>query len=256
MGVKTKINKKDLQSLLKIKSLQATKHGVSDSVYIINNKYILKIFENSSKKTLSEEIKLLQKLKPLQVTKLKNKIFNIKEKPALLYKKSKGKSVDNIKKIHIKQIAKFLKTFHTLTKGCKSKNKNIFSKSLLQSMVEKSNKKSFQKLYQSINIELKNDGIIHGDIFRDNVLFKKDKLKVVIDFSEACNGDFYFDLGVIALDWCKNNHQIQILLQSYGTSLTLKEFKPYIKYAGLYYILIRYFDNRDYKKLLKRIKKL
>lgn len=256
MGVKTKIKKDDLKPLFKIKSLQATKHGVSDSVYIINNKYVLKIFENSSKKTLQEEIHLLQKLKSLQIVKLKNKIFTIKEKPALLYQKSKGTSKDTIKKTHIIQIGRFLKKFHAISKGLKSKNKNIFSKTIFKTMVKKANKKSFTRLYKTLHLELKNDGIIHGDIFRDNVLFKKDRLKAVIDFSEACNGDFYFDLAVVALDWCKNDKQIEILLQTYDANITLQKFKPYIQYAGLYYVLLRYFDKRDYKDLLQRIKQL
>jgi homoserine kinase type II len=256
MGVKTKISKKDLAGIFDVKTLFETKNGVSDSVYIVNNKYVLKIFEKGSQNNIKEELRLYKKMKHLKVAKIIKNGLRIKGKDALVYKKCDGKSLQKVKIKQIKQIGKFLKEFHKITKGKTSKNKNLFSNKIVKDMVKQSKDKRFKKIYRSLKIELKNDGIIHGDIFKDNVLFKGDKLSCVIDFCEACNGDFYFDLAVVGLDWCRNDKEYKILLKSYGADIGLKEFKLYIKYAGLYYALMRYFDKRDYKELLKRIKKL
>jgi homoserine kinase type II len=45
-------------------------------------------------------------------------------------------------------------------------------------------------------------GVIHGDIFRDNVLFDDNTLTGIIDFHHAALGPLIIDLGVIANDWC------------------------------------------------------
>jgi homoserine kinase type II len=45
-------------------------------------------------------------------------------------------------------------------------------------------------------------GLIHQDLFRDNVLFDGDRLAALLDFEQACGGTFGYDLAVALLDWC------------------------------------------------------
>lgn len=45
-------------------------------------------------------------------------------------------------------------------------------------------------------------GVIHGDLFRDNVLFEGDRLAAVIDFEQAALGSFAYDLAVAINAWC------------------------------------------------------
>ncbi len=45
-------------------------------------------------------------------------------------------------------------------------------------------------------------GLIHGDLFRDNVLIREDRVSGLLDFESASRGPFVFDLMVTLLAWC------------------------------------------------------
>ena len=134
----------------------------------------------------------------------------------------------------------------------------MFDKNSLKSVLLNRGLNILQNHFNSIKIELKNDGIIHGDIFPDNVKWKNNQLSGVYDFSEACNGDFIFDLAVVASSWCfddnkPNYEKINTLLSSYGLQIQLDTFKEYIKYALVYYATTRYLNGRNYQELLNRL---
>jgi homoserine kinase type II len=44
-------------------------------------------------------------------------------------------------------------------------------------------------------------GLVHGDLFRDNVLWDHDRISALLDFESAHEGPFVFDLAVTILSW-------------------------------------------------------
>ena len=45
-------------------------------------------------------------------------------------------------------------------------------------------------------------GLIHGDLFRDNVLWEGPRLAALLDFEQASGGSLAYDLAVCINDWC------------------------------------------------------
>ncbi len=260
MGIITTITKDDLPLKYKSYQLSKTTDGVSASVYLLGIQYVLKIFENEIDNTIENEPILLSLLEDLKVPKIVDTL-KIKNKDAIIFTQIEGESIKKPTLNHIKQIGVFLKKMHKKSKNKISKNRSIFEKSYLKEMIILSSNKTLLNYFNTIECELKNDGIIHGDLFCDNAKFKDEILTGVFDFSEACNGDFIFDLAVVAISWCfdgdnLNNEKLEILTSSYGLDIKYENFKEYIKYALVYYATTRYINNRDYGELLKKLENI
>lgn len=93
-------------------------------------------------------------------------------------------------------------------------------------------------------------GLIHGDLFRDNVLFEGENLTGILDFHHAAAGYLLYDLAVAANDWCNhaderlNETHSGTLLAAYSQvrSLTPAErgaFPAFMCYAALAFWLSR-----------------
>lgn len=86
-------------------------------------------------------------------------------------------------------------------------------------------------------------GMIHGDIYWDNLLFSGDELAAVLDFEEACHYYLLFDLGMCAVGCCTkkgrfNMDQTAKVLAGYQQQSPLsshekKQLKVFMEYAAV-----------------------
>lgn len=260
MGIKTAITQNDLPKKYQSFELIETQDGVNHSVYLLEDKYVLKLLENTSIEIIENEKKLLNALETLLVPKIVD-IFVTELYSMVFYTQVSGTSVPNPTIEHIKEIAHFLNNFHSISKHLHSSNRNIYTSEYFEEMIKKANYSPLTNYFKSIDCELQNDGIIHGDLFYDNAKFINDTLSGVYDFVEASQGDFTFELAVVCISWCfdgdmLNKTKVKTLLKNYNTQISFEEFVVYIQYALLYYATQRYLHNRDYKALLLKLEKL
>jgi homoserine kinase type II len=101
-------------------------------------------------------------------------------------------------------------------------------------------------------------GVIHADLFPDNVFFLGDRLSGLIDFYFACTDALAYDLAICLNAWCfEPDHSYNVtkgrnLLQSYGAVRTLsaaeRQALPMLaRGAALRFLLTRlvdWFDDR------------
>jgi homoserine kinase type II len=97
------------------------------------------------------------------------------------------------------------------------------------------------------------NGVIHADLFPDNVFFLKDELSGVIDFYFACNDIFGFDVATCLNAWCFeadgsfNVTKAGSLLKQYQTVRTFteeeKQLLPMLcRGSALRFLLTRLYD--------------
>lgn len=96
-------------------------------------------------------------------------------------------------------------------------------------------------------------GVIHADLFNDNVLFLHEKLSGLIDFYFACNDAFAYDVAICLNAWCFeadksfNATKGRALLQAYERVRPLgadeRKFLPLLaRGAALRFLLTRLYD--------------
>lgn len=140
----------------------------------------------------------------------------VAEKPALLFARLPGGHPDVITPAHCTAMGDMMARFHCIDRGdlCREnhrglmwlKNENARLHSFMKEddyalMCQELN--TFESfLNAQYNLPT---GIIHADLFRDNALFVGEELTGVIDFYNACNGYFIYDLAIMVNDWCIND---------------------------------------------------
>jgi len=112
------------------------------------------------------------------------------------------------------------------------------------------NTKKVRALLDRADVRTLPKGMIHADLFRDNVLFNEQGLTGVLDFHHAANGYWIYDLAVAANDWCTDTtglldmDRTREMLRAYHQLRPLEErevwyFSAFALYAALAFWLSR-----------------
>jgi len=261
MGVKTTLSLQEAKELFpsyKFIAIIPTKYGIIDTTYIVksaNCEYILKKYEREIEKKIATHNALLTLLSTshLNTPKLLDK-----NQEWYLYTKLKGEIPTNIKLTHIKKVANFMAEFHNISKHFKTASHFITTKTIDKHLktVKKSHYFYYKKLSFLHKLEQKEDGFIHGDLFRDNTLFEGEKI-AVFDFIDGGLGAFSFDIAVALLSFNPKNRALYrtIFLQTYNQKAKKKISKQTLQkellIASKFYALMHIIHDKNIKRAKK-----
>ena len=286
MAIYTKISSKDIRSiekkynLGKIIHFKGIKKGIENTNYLLktkNKRFILTLFEKRvQKKDLPFFMNLMDKLSKYKINCPKpqrNKkgsfLIKIKNKTGSIVSFVEGKDKLKLNPKDCYEIGKNIAKLHRASKKIKLYRKNSLSLKEWPKLLNKIGNKSkiispdLNSLMKNSFLEIKNkwpknlpNGIIHGDLFIDNIFFKNNKFSGYIDFYFACNDFLIYEIAICINALCfdkKNNKFIfnkkksTNLIRGYSKirRISVKEKKSLnilCKGAALRYLLTRTYD--------------
>ena len=213
--------------ILKIEGIQAGIENTNYHVKTTTGKYILTIFESIGAEKISLYLNLLQQLKekkylcPSPQISNKNQLFHLlKNKPAAFFNCISGHSITSPSMAQCEEVGSYLAKLHLYGKDCSFAVKNRYNLAGCQTMIQKiegnlsiSDHKlliseiNFQKGFSTLKLP---KGIIHADLFKDNVLFNNEKISGILDFYTACIDSYLVDIAITCNDWCCNQEGVDI----------------------------------------------
>ncbi|WP_336276349.1 homoserine kinase [Bartonella sp. CB178] len=283
MAVYTDIHPNDLRSFLTrysiglLVSYQGIAEGIENTNFMLQTttgKFILTLYEKRiSRDDLPFFCNLMQHLGkrgiPCPTPIIQNDgtiIGELAERPAAIITFLEGMWVRHPSEHHCREVGRGLAKLHLAGQDFSFSRKNILSfadwKPLWKSCQTTENT-LLDEFGEKIDTELtfleKNwpsdlpEGIIHADLFNDNVLFLNHRLSGIIDFYFSCNDFLAYDLAICLNAWCFENDdsynfiKARSLLESYQEirpleSLELDALALLARGAALRFLLTRLYD--------------
>lgn len=205
-----------------ITELKGIAAGITNTNYFVitaNERYVLTIFEASRFEDLPYFVALMTHLAehdipcPAPIADKNGKALQvIKDKPALLVTCLKGHDVKTPDAVQCAQVGRVLAKMHLAGESFNLSSNNqrddewrnktaelVMDKLLPEDQALLKKALAFQ---DQLDLSDLPKGVIHGDLFRDNVLFDGAVLGGFIDFYYACHDVLAYDVAIAVNDWC------------------------------------------------------
>ena len=289
MAIYTEISFSQVQLILKdynighLKKLIGIKKGIENTNYLLvtsKNKFILTIYEKRvNSKELPFFMHLMKKLNAKQINcpkpilnKKRKFLFTVEKKLASITSFVHGKEKKNHSLNESKIIGNNIAKLHLATKNIKLYRKNNLSLQswfALNNLIKKLKSKKINRLCKWIDTILQDlkkqwpsnlpSGIIHADLFHDNIFFLKKKFSGFIDLYFSCNDAYVYDLAICINAICFDSkfkfkvNKAKALIKGYQQirKLTKKEILalPYLlRGAAIRFYLTRLYDQLNQQK--------
>ena len=269
--------KYDLGDLLNFKEI---KEGIENTNYFIQTrkgKFILTLYEKRiEEKDLPFFMSLMRNLfdekfpspEPI-INKNGSYISDIVEKKAAVVTFLEGVSKKKLSPSECHEVGIYAAKLHSITKNLTGKRENKLSINSWRKIYNKVKKDCF-KIHPNLTRVIENNldeieknwpknipsGIIHADLFPDNIFFKEDKLSGIIDYYFSCNDFYAFEIAVclnaLCFEGINENLSFNVtkakkFINGYSTIRKLteeekKSLKVLCQGAAIRFLLTRVFD--------------
>ena len=203
--------------------------GVQNSNFLLttaNAKYILTIFESSANGVAAADLPFFLGLMlhlsarglscPVPLARKDGGLIStIKNKPAALVSFLEGRSVKTPRPEHCRALGAAMAQMHLAGDGFELTRPNNHGLGNWQALFERCHSRADEvspDLTRAMERELTRlkenwpgslpTGIIHADLFPDNVFFMQGDMSGLIDFYFACNDFYAYDLAIALNAWC------------------------------------------------------
>lgn len=230
MSVFTSVSIQQLQVWLQdyaigeLVELKGISSGITNTNYFVTttqNKYVLTLFEHNAIDELPYFIDLMSHLathnvpcpKPI-CSQSGTSLHMLNGKPAVLISCLKGCDISAPGEMHCAEVGAVLAKMHIAGQSFVSQavHRNPRDAEWRTQTAQKviahlsaddqqllENTLAFQATFDTTQLP---HGVIHADLFRDNVLFDNHKIGGLIDFYYACDDALAYDLAIAVNDWC------------------------------------------------------
>ena len=286
MAVYTKFNQNEIQKILsnynlgELDTFKGIEEGIENTNYFLSinkKKFILTVYEKRVKSEdlpfFSDLMSLLNKGNfkcPTPIINKQNKtITDYNGKKLMIVSFLEGKAKQSLSPNNCRSLGVEVAKMHEITKNFKLKRQNDLSvkswRNLFDSVKDNCSKihKDIPKLIEENLSDVEKNwpknlpkGIIHADLFHDNIFFIQEKFSGIIDFYFACEDFFAFEIAIcfnaLCFDGPKNNLSFNVtkaknFIDGYTTIRQLTEeersnIKVLSQGAALRFLLTRVFD--------------
>lgn len=266
MAVYTVLNIKDITTILTKYNLiplhyEGIKDGILNTNYLIftaKGKFVLRVLEgHRSYEAEKEELDFLLELNdiiPCSLpcsTKDGKVLIEYNGKMMTLFYFIEGEKLTEINEHFLSQIGILLGKMHLFSKNkilnrkTRIDEKYYFSKiDMTKVPIAEDEKKNLLSLYKKVSmIDFSSlpCGIIHNDIFPDNILIKDGFISGIIDFNDSSYAPFIFDLGIVINYWIRiknfspetEKKYIEVFLTSYESIRKLSTIEKSLLDMGI-----------------------
>ena len=284
MGVFTNLFQDEIDFIeekynIKILEIKNIDNGILNSNFYIktkNKKYILRIYEaNRTIEEEKQELILLDKIADfipvsIAIKNIDNECISIlNNKKIALFEYIDGSSITKIDTHIIREIAMYIGKLHSFSKDFSFEEYNrktridfnFYYNEIKKSEIDFKFKNELLNSADKINgfdFSILPSGVIHGDIFPDNVLLDEyNNIKVIFDFNESYYAPFIFDIAIVINFWIKindfnfftENNLIRDFLNYYSkyrkiTKEELKSLDIACKKIALTFIFLRIYKEK------------
>lgn len=234
VAVYTDVHSTELEALLRrfelggLRSFRGIAEGVENSNYLVesdNARFILTLYEKRvNPDDLPFFLGLMEHLAsrgipcPLPIRDSTNtSLFELNGRPAAMISYLDGVSIEAPSEDQCQQLGAALAKLHHAQTGFALKRKNALSltgwaelaqatapqaDSVIADLAGTIQREMAALTAQWAGVEDLPQGVIHADLFPDNVFFLKGQLSGIIDFYFACNDALAFDIAICLNAWC------------------------------------------------------